>query len=409
METFPVQVEGEEMFALKDASGLSESIVALSREALFVAWCMDGTRSLEQIREACSRRFGRPVPEENVRSVAEALERALLLDSEEARRRLRQAEREFLEAPSRPSAHAGAAYEGDPEALGEALDVLLEEAARRRPPPLPDGPLVGLIAPHIDMHRGGAGYGAAYLPLREWLRRGAGGPVVILGTAHASPDQLFVATAKAFETPLGPLEVDKTFLRALEERWGGSLRDGELVHRTEHSIEFQAVLLRHLAGREAPAIVPILCSSFHRHVQSGLDPVSDPQVARFVEALRATLAESPGALVIGAADLAHLGPRFGDPDPVAPRVARWCAARDRDCLVRAAGRRPAEFFQEIAAEGDRRRVCGISAIYTALSVLPREARGTLLHYGQALDPRRTTLVSFASIAFTGTGGREDRS
>lgn len=399
MEAFPLKVEGEEMFALRDPSGLAGATVALSREALFIASCMDGTRSLEQIVEAVSGRLGRPVPVEEIRSVAAALDKALLLDSEAARARAREVEREFLEAPSRPAVHAGAAYEGDPGALATRLDAFLDQAAGEAPP-LPEGRLLGLIAPHIDMHRGGAGYGAAYLPLRGRGPEEVRGPVVILGTVHAAPRRLFIATGKGYETPLGPLEVDRDFLDALETRWGGSLREDEGHHRTEHSIELQAVLLRHVLGPAPPPIVPILCSSFHRHVESGLDPASDPEVARFLEALGETLAGCPGALIIAAADLAHLGPRFGDAVPVEERVALWCGRRDRDCLEAAAGRSPAAFFREIASEGDRRRICGISAIYTALSVLPPEARGTLLHYGQALDPGRTTFVSHASMAFT---------
>ena len=56
---------------------------------------------------------------------------------------------------------------------------------------------------------------------------------------------------------------------------------------------------------------------------------------------------------------------------------------------------PDAFFESIARDGDRRRVCGLSPIYTALQLLRRE--GKVLKYGQAPDPNGT--VTFASVVF----------
>jgi AmmeMemoRadiSam system protein B len=128
-----------------------------------------------------------------------------------------------------------------------------------------------------------------------------------------------------------------------------------------------------------------------------------PRAGEFLEALRECLEERPDACIIAGADLAHLGPRFGDPHEVGTEVAAWCEERDRDTLESAASVDASGFFLKIADERDRRRICGLSAIYTLLETLPRGARGTLLHYGQALDEKRTNFVSFASMAFTTSG------
>jgi hypothetical protein len=54
------------------------------------------------------------------------------------------------------------------------------------------------------------------------------------------------------------------------------------------------------------------------------------------------------------------------------------------------------FFQAVARDGDRRRICGLPPIYAALRVLGGH-RGRLLRYGQWADPNRT--VSFAALAW----------
>ena len=51
--------------------------------------------------------------------------------------------------------------------------------------------------------------------------------------------------------------------------------------------------------------------------------------------------------------------------------------------------------QHVARDGDRRRVCGLTPIYTFLEVLGQ--RGKLLKYNQAADPNCT--VTFASVVF----------
>jgi predicted class III extradiol MEMO1 family dioxygenase len=56
------------------------------------------------------------------------------------------------------------------------------------------------------------------------------------------------------------------------------------------------------------------------------------------------------------------------------------------------------FFTVISNESDRRRICGLPAIYSLLKTL--EAReGKVLKYGQAFTRETQSVVSFASLAF----------
>jgi hypothetical protein len=58
---------------------------------------------------------------------------------------------------------------------------------------------------------------------------------------------------------------------------------------------------------------------------------------------------------------------------------------------------PGAFFASVAADGDSRRICGLSPIYAFLRALPG-ARGELLRYSQWPDRQGT--VSFCAAAFS---------
>ena len=55
------------------------------------------------------------------------------------------------------------------------------------------------------------------------------------------------------------------------------------------------------------------------------------------------------------------------------------------------------FFTDIAKDQDRRRICGLSPMYTQLELLSGH-QGRLLKYDVALEPPTESAVSFASLA-----------
>jgi hypothetical protein len=143
----------------------------------------------------------------------------------------------------------------------------------------------------------------------------------------------------------------------------------------------------------------MLVGSFADCVESGTDPASVPDIARMVEALRRAEADSsePVCYVISG-DLAHVGPKFGDGGAVkAPFLAK-SRAQDRAILDCAEAVDPAALFRVIAAEGDRRRICGLPPTWTVLQAI-KPKRGRVLHYDQYVHPRGAESVSFASAAF----------
>ena len=143
----------------------------------------------------------------------------------------------------------------------------------------------GILSPHIDFQRGGPVYTWSY---KELVEQSHADTFVILGVAHQYCRRRFALTCKDFETPLGVVPTDRSYVDRIASLAGRDLFDDELSHRTEHSIEFQVVFLQYLlGGRRDFTIVPILVGSFHDLMERGIDPIEDPDVSRFIEALRA--------------------------------------------------------------------------------------------------------------------------
>jgi AmmeMemoRadiSam system protein B len=397
VEAFPVEHEGRRCVALRDTAGYTDAIVLLRGPLLEIVSLFDGAHSLEDIQAAVMRRHGELVPRERIAAIAEGLDAQGFLDSPRFAERRAAVDRCFLDAPARPASHAGGAYPGEPDALRARFDAFFGEPEGPGPIASPEGDadLRAVIAPHIDFHRGGPAYAWAY---RDVAERCDADLFVVLGTCHAGMEHPFALTRKAYETPLGPAAVAGDFVEALARRAGQNCFGSEIAHRAEHSIEFQAVFLRYLfAGRRDVEIVPVLASFAHEALARGRGPEDDPRVPRFLEALAETAAASGRrvALVAGA-DLAHVGPRFGDPEPVSGAALERIAAEDRAMLEAVETGSAAAFFESVARDEDRRRICGLSPIYGLLRALGG-GRGALRRYAQWPDPQG--VVTFASVVF----------
>ncbi len=356
---------------------------------------LDGRHSLLDIQAAFARHFGTLLFREQLLEVIHTLDEQLFLDSPRFAAHQAEIRAEFLRAQSRPARLAEKSYPAEAEALATMLDAYFrapEGPGETRPTPSAER-LAGLILPHIDFARGGACYAWGY---REAEALPTVDRWVILGTAHAPIEKPFALTRKDFETPLGRAETDRSFVDRLLARVGAGYLEDEFAHRGEHSIELQAVFLRHQTPPNRPLqIVPVLCGSFHRFVEERRSPEDDPGVARLLAGLRETLDESGGrTMILASADLAHIGPQFGDPSPVTPGQLREIADADREALAAVETGDAGMFFAAVARDGNRRRICGLPPIYSALWVLGG-ARGRLLRYAQSPDPH--AVVTFAAV------------
>jgi hypothetical protein len=387
LEPHPVELEdGSTAVALRDPQGILEQVAVVSPAAYLVLAHFDGTRTLGEVQRALALR-GHEVPLAQIRTLAGKLREAGLLYGAAYEERRARALEEYRRAPARAPACAGGAYPDDPGELRRALDDLFRHPEGPGGPPGAgtERPVRLLVSPHIDFHRGGHSYAHAYRALAEACDADT---FVVFGTAHASPPRLFTLTRQSYDTPLGPVQTDASLVDALAAELGeAEVLGEELCHRTEHSVELQMVWLRHLfAGRDIRAL-PVLCSSISRLS----DPASGTE--RFLSALERALAGRRACFVAGA-DLAHVGPQFGDPRPPTAEELAALADEDRRTLSFLAGGDPAGFHRDGIRDEDRRRLCGVAPIYAAMRMAGTGAR--LLHYGQWSDG--TDSVSFAAAA-----------
>ncbi|MFZ0889358.1 MAG: AmmeMemoRadiSam system protein B [Candidatus Binataceae bacterium] len=399
VEAFPIEHQDQMLICLRDPAGLAPEAVLLGMGAYFLVTMFDGSNTLLDLQAAFAKRFGDIIPAERLNELITALDKAGFLESPAFAERLKQVREEFSRSPERPAIHAGLCYEQEPAKLRE-------EIIRYFDPPAGPGtvatsgdgpPLAGLIAPHIDPRRGGPAYAHAY---GELVRRKPPELVVILGTSHyGTGPELFTATRKHYSTPLGALETDRDFIERLAARYTrGDLFADELLHRNEHSIEFQALFTAWALGTHGYKVVPILLCSFHEMVARGVTPASDPRVGAMIDALGAELAaERRSTLVIAGVDFAHVGRKFGDSFSVDEGVVNWVKRDDLALIETITRGDPAAFFADIARDGDRRRICGFAPMYTQLELL-RGRRGRLLKYDIALEAQTGSAVSFASVA-----------
>lgn len=401
VEAFPVEHDGQTFVCLRDPTGLASSPILLGMGAYFVATLFDGHNSVRDVEAAFAGRFGEVLPSQQLEELIARLDEVGFLESPAMAERRQRVEQEFASAPQRAAAHAGLCYERDPVRLRAEIEGFfrLPEGPGSLPAAAADGRLAaprGLIAPHIDPRRGAAAYAHAY---GELAGRQPPELVVVLGTAHCGGGpELFAATRKDYATPLGAVMTDRPLVERLAKRYsGGDLFAQELLHRHEHSIEFQAVFLAWALGVGNFRTVPILVGSFYEMVGRGRQPAEDPRVGAFIEALRAELAaERRRVLVVAGVDFAHVGRKFGDPFRVDETEAERVRRDDRELIAHIERCDPAGFFAAVARDGDSRRICGLAPIYVALELLAG-CRGRLLKHAIALELQTGSAVSFASI------------
>ncbi len=458
LELIATEWNGQQVVCARDYEGLLDSPVLLPLPVVLVALLLDGRREIRDVQVEYARIAGGALlPSWDLDCIIRDLDAHGLLDSPALDARRRELAAAYRAAPYRAMAHAGASYPADPDALAAALERYLDA-----PPTGPagggadvaKGRLRGILAPHIDFRRGGPTYGRAYRALRD-LPDGA--CVVILGVAHAGPPAPYVLTTKGYETPFGVLEVDRPLLQAVTARYPFDAFAHEPVHRSEHSVEFQALFLAYLARGRSLTILPVLCSSLDAPAggsraggaadrlaggagrpprrgasgrtagragdsparsarrsprrgaggspagPAGGSPSEAPEVEAFVGALRQAIAGSDRPVyVVGGVDLSHVGPRFGDAEPVGPALAAEARASDLGALDEVAAGEAEGFWQAVMAENNRRHVCGLGAIYTALRVLA-PVRGRIVDYDQGVDPAGG-LVGFSAVVLEADRG-----
>ena len=377
---------------LGDRLGISEPLFLAEAVLPIVGRC-DGSKTLAEIRDLASRQVGEDVPLAFVTDLVRQLDERLLLVGERFAAAVAAAAAAFAGAGVRPARHAGSAgYPKDGAALRAALAGLVPA------PRGAHGTLRGLVAPHIDLARGAPGYAAAY------ARLAATEPAdlyVVFGTGHAGPGAPVTGLPLDWDTPLGRVATDHAFVAAVQGAIGAANPADLLHHRDEHSLEFQMLFLQHLhalrGGGRPFAVAGFLCGALPS--ASG-DPLAEDWCQRLLAAFRAAARASGKKICwLAGADLAHIGPFFGDREPVDDARLASLAAAERGRLALLERGAPGAFHAAVDCAQNPDRVCSAPAI-TLCAALAGGA-GELLHYGQARADDGSQTVSFCAMAFAG--------
>jgi len=149
----------------------------------------------------------------------------------------------------RPAVFAGTFYPDKPQELAAVVRSYLPKS----PSATPTTVIKAIIAPHAGYIFSGATAGAAYAAVmaqKSHIDR-----VVVLGPSHrVGFSGVASSGASAFETPLGPVAVDRDAVTALTS--AGLAREFEVAHEDEHSLEVQLPFIKTVFP--SAHIVPLL-------------------------------------------------------------------------------------------------------------------------------------------------------
>ena len=350
----------------------------------------DGQRTLRDIQAEIMRQSGGELPPlDSLTDIVQTMEEGLLLDGPHFQER--------LASPVREPACLGC-YEAEPSALRRQLDDIFLSPGGPGMPGTPEKVegFRGVLVPHIDYQKGGPGFAWGF---KEVFEKTAASLFVIIATSHYSGLR-YMLTRKDFKTPLGIVPTDQQYIDRLVALYGNGLFDDPYAHLPEHSIELEVVFLQYLyEGRRPIRIVPLLVGPFQDCVDDGSSPDQKADVAKMARALERLDRESTEPICyIISGDLAHIGPKFGDPDPILEPALSQSRQEDQALLRHAEAADPSAYFQFVAAENDRRRICGFPPTYTFLEAI-HPGCGRMLYYDQYAHPRGHESVSFATVAF----------
>ena len=388
IDIVPITHEGQSCLLVRDPLGIARSDLALNPQAAQIFPFFDGTHSLEELQNALVLPGG--ASGEEAASLVRNFDELGLLESERYVKERQKIVEAFTAGGRRPASLAGSAYPAEAEELGALVDDILGESKVGE---VAAG-IRAVAAPHIDLRVSKRAYGLAYGSLSGL----APSALLVLGTGHSLAEP-YSLSEKTFETPLGSVPADVDTVRRFRRSGGDLFSDDDFAHRQEHSIEFQLLFLQRIFPMEKIPFVPLLCGPFDQLFPTGRTPLEIPQIAAFIAEVRTWLLEPPaGKTIVAGVDLSHVGPKFGDDDN-AVALEEGFRAFDSQVLSALESGDAEAFFRLVAAAGNRYRICGFSALWTLLALLPG-AKGRTLDYQVWHEEATNSAVSFAAVSFS---------
>ncbi|MBK9144136.1 MAG: AmmeMemoRadiSam system protein B [Candidatus Melainabacteria bacterium] len=289
---------------------------------------------------------------------------------------------------------AGTWYEANETRLNEQLDGFFADARLRleesptdsifKDNPEPEGGILAMVVPHAGYMYSGSTAAYAYEFARAAKTEGLS-RVFLMGPSHyAGFVGVALSSDRIFGTPLGDLKVDQEVVQALS---GYPLfQTMEDVHLQEHSLELQLSFIRHAFG--AVSIVPLIVGALR-----------DPADVRLVGQIIRTFI-GPEDIVVVSSDFTHFGPRY-DYVPFDRDIPNRVRQLDEDAFGYLRDNDLTGFIE--FHDRTRCTICGYYPCAVLLSMLPDDARASLLRYRTSRDTGQeqgSNSVSYLALAFT---------
>jgi AmmeMemoRadiSam system protein B len=420
--------DGREALGLSDARQVSDRVVFTVPAAQLILQQMDGKKTLDEIVAAVGRGLTRP----DVEGLVAQLDDAGLLFGPTFEAMLTRMRKEFDSSkvlpPASSAAMADALAEQELRATGnaapseeeklamgarklrEAFDHWIASALKDVPNPSLDELPKAVVAPHIDYPRGWLNYASVWGRLRVADRPDR---VVILGTNHFGEATGVCACDKGYESPLGVCDVDAKLVELLRQNLGPESSEKLFAcrydHEREHSVELQIPWIQHCLGAdESGEFCKVFGVLIHDPTVNNGESYDGKGLAlgTFVDALKKTLAQLGGkTLIVGSADLSHVGPAFGDAQafagdtPEAEGLRMKVFNHDRDMIQLIVDKKPDELIAAMSWQQNPTRWCSIGNLVATLKVA-EPSHVELFNFAASMDEQGTTLVSNVGMAMS---------
>lgn len=428
---FPLPMQGPEgkqlmMLGLADAQQISDKIVATQPASQAILPLMDGTRSIDDLVSE----VGRGLNREFLEPFVAQLDDAGLIEGPRFAAMFAEMKVRFDESDTLPpgvtaqfadqlvvAKHGQDATdeqknEHGAEELRTIFDAWIDAALKDAENPAFDTLPAAVVAPHMDYPRGWVNYAKIYGRLRVTDRPDR---IVILGTNHFGSATGVCGCDKGYESPLGVTPLDSGLLDALKEALGTDGTERLLAHRydheREHSIELHIPWIQHCIGAgEDGSHVPVFAALIHDPTVNSGESYDGNGLGldAFLEALRTALDAVGGTtLVISSADLSHVGPAFGDQQPMAAEgedeavnsARERVTSHDREMLNLVLTNKPDDLIASMTWQQNPTRWCSVGNLVATMRLVQPETI-TQIGYAAAVDQRGAAMVSHAAIAMS---------
>ena len=399
----PLKQGDEQYIVLWDPSGLSSEKLVLPLNFFYLFQFFDGEHSLEQVGAEYLKKYGEFMMPERLTKLVSDLDEKLFLEGDRLKQVQAQAFEAYRKLAVRPMAFAGKQYEADPVKLRKQIDGFYssKEGPEKGKAEYAGQRIKGLLAPNFDMKDAGPIYAWGYQELGEGLVPDV---FVLIGTCHAGLEGGIAFTDKDFETPFGTVPVNRAIIDAIREEAGETFFAEDISHLREHSLELQLPFLQHALGEgRAISIVPILVDFPPDMLTGGEYQQLFHRIDQFLTITkRAIQASGQQVCVIGSANLAHIGIRYGDKTPPTDFSFHRCMQIDLEMLKKVEEADPEGFAEFLLKEGNQRRILGFSVIFSLMKLLKRDGedfKGQVLRYDRGITDQFNSTVTYASIVF----------